>query len=110
MTEEQLKQKIAIELELQNLQDLKAVMTLPEGRRFFQWLRMRCGQNKSSYSPDGRTEFNEGMRNVALMLEGCMKELGLSGVDLLHKAEREYTVFLIEQRTRILNKEDGEGK
>lgn len=110
MTEDQLKKQIAIELHKQNLHDLKAVMDLPEGRRFFQWLVMRCGQDNISFSPDGQTEFREGMRNVGLILKGCMKELGIGGVDQLHKAEREYILFQIDQRERILAKEEGERK
>lgn len=110
MTDEQIKQTIAAQLEIQNLHDLKAVMSTPEGRRFFQWLVMRCGQNDTSFTRDSRTYFNEGMRNVALMLEGCMKALGLTGVDLLHKAEREYIVYQVEQREKILEKERGEKK
>jgi len=110
MTEDQLKKKIAIELQQQNLHDLKAVMELPQGRRFFQWLVMRCGQDNISFSPDGQTEFKEGMRNVALLLKGCMKELGLDGVDLVHKAEREYLLFQLKLRETILEKERGDKK
>lgn len=100
---EEFDKKNTEKIDLQNLLDLKAVMKTPEGRRFFQWLVMRCGQDATSFTRDSRTYFNEGMRNVALILEGSMKALGLDGVDLLHKAEREYIVFLsaIQRETLI---------
>lgn len=93
MTDEQLKLLIRDELDKKNLQDLNAVMSTVEGRRFFSWVIMNCGQDSTSFTRDSRTYFNEGMRNVALMLESCVKALGLTGVDMMHKAEREYVVY-----------------
>lgn len=107
MTDEEVKKQIAAKLDIQNLHDLYAVMSTEEGRRFFSWLVMRCGQNDTSFTRDSRTYFNEGMRNVALMLESCLKALGLTGIDLLHKAEREYIIYQAELREKILNKKQG---
>ena len=106
MTDEEVKKQIAAKLDIQNLHDLYAVMSTEEGRRF-SWLVMRCGQNDTSFTRDSRTYFNEGMRNVALMLESCLKALGLTGIDLLHKAEREYIIYQAELREKILNKKQG---
>jgi len=109
MKDEELKKQIADRLDLQNLNDLKAVMGTVEGRRFFQWLIMQSGQNSTSFTRDSRTYFNEGMRNVALMLESCMKAIGLLGVDMLHKAEREYIVFQEGLKINILEREKENG-
>jgi hypothetical protein len=107
MTDEQLKQLITIELDKQALEDLKAIMVTPHGRRFFCWLIMQCGQNSTSFTRDSRTYFNEGMRNIALILEGSMKALGLDGVDLMHKAEREYIVHQERIKNEIKAKTKG---
>lgn len=108
--EPDISQVLNTEIDKQNLLDLKAVMDTPEGRRFFQWLVMRCGQNDTSFTRDSRTYFNEGMRNVALLLEGSMKAMGIDGVDLMHKAEREYIVFLSDKREQIKAELRGEKK
>lgn len=93
MTDEQLKLEKSRELDRTNLQDLKAIMNTPEGRRFFSWLLMRCGQDVTSFTRDSRTYFNEGMRNIALILLSCCRALGLPGIDLMQQAEREYVQF-----------------
>ena len=110
MKDEELKKQIASHLDIQNLNDLNVVMATVEGRRFFQWMIMQAGQNETSFTRDSRTYFNEGMRNVALMLESCMKAIGLSGVDMLHKAEREYIVFQEDLKFKILENNKGDGK
>lgn len=101
MTDDQIKQQIAARLDIQNLHDLRSVMNTVEGRRFFSWLIMRCGQNETSFTRDSRTYFNEGMRNVALLLESSVKALGLSGVDLLHKSEREYIAYQMDLKLKL---------
>ena len=110
MNDEELKKQIAVLLDTKNLQDLNAVMGTVEGRRFFSWLIMHCGQNSTSFTRDSRTYFNEGMRNVALMLESCVKALGLTGVDLMHKAEREYVVICMDIESRIKDEEKKKGR
>jgi hypothetical protein len=107
VTDEELKKQIAANLDIQNLHDIKAVMATADGRRFFSWLIMSCGQNNTSFTRDSRTYFNEGMRNVALLLESCVKALGLSGVDLMHQAEREYIVFQEAIKREIQEKQKG---
>lgn len=105
MTDEQIKQLITVELDKQNLKDIKEVMETPQGRRFFCWLIMQCGQNATSFTRDSRTYFNEGMRNVALILQGSMKALGLEGVDQMHTAEREYIVYQDKLKQEIRTKQ-----
>jgi len=104
MTDDEIKKQIGIQLDIQNLKDINVVMNTVEGRRFFSWLVMQCGQNSTSFTRDSRTYFNEGMRNVALLLESCAKALGLGGVDLMHKAEKEYMLLGEEIKQQILRK------
>lgn len=109
MTPEQLRNQIAVKLDEQALDDLRSLMATPAGRRFFCWLVMKCGQNSTSFTRDSRTYFNEGMRNVALLLESRMRELGLSGVDTMHVAERDYIVFQEDIKHDIEEKEKQRG-
>jgi hypothetical protein len=102
--------KVNEQLDIQNMQDIKEILATPAGRRFFQWLVMRCGQNNTSFTRDSRTYFNEGMRNVALILEGCLKAMGLSGVDLLHSAEKEYIIYQESVKRDIINQHERSGK
>lgn len=100
----ELKEQVLIKLDEQNLLDLKAVMSTVEGRRFFSWMQMKCGQDCTSFTRDSRTYFNEGMRNIALLLKSCTNALGLDGVDLAQKAEREYVIYQEELKQEIISK------
>lgn len=93
MTDEQINQLVFNELDTQNLKDLKEILKTDYGRRFFYKLTNDCGQNNTSFTRDSRTYFNEGMRNVSLIMESNAKRLGLEGLDLMHKAEREYIIY-----------------
>ncbi|MBP2652624.1 MAG: hypothetical protein H6Q73_193 [Firmicutes bacterium] len=111
MSDDILKQQVATQLDVQNLYDLRALMDTQQGRRFFQWLLLKCGRNNTSFTRDSRTYFNEGMRNVALLLESSMKAIGLEGVDLLHQSEREYIELSEAIKRQILDQGgDGHGK
>ena len=102
MTDEELKQVIAARLDGQSIADLALIMAEPAGRRFVAWLIMKCGQHNTSFTADNRTYFNEGMRNVALLLESCMKAMGLAGVDLLHQSARDFVAFAEDIRQQVL--------
>ena len=45
-----------------------AVMATAEGRRWIWWLLDRCGVFRTSFTGDTTTYFNEGIRNVGLMV------------------------------------------
>jgi len=45
-----------------------AVMATAEGRRWIWWLLERCGVFRTSFTGDETTYFNEGTRNVGLMV------------------------------------------
>ncbi len=110
MTDDQMRQLVAQELDRKVLDDLQLIMSTPEGRRFFCWIIMQCGQNRTSFTRDSRTYFNEGMRNVALMLEAKMRNIGLQGVDAMHQADREYTELADEIQRDIEIKLKGNSK
>jgi len=107
MNDGELRQLIAARLDEKGIADLRQVMEMPEGRRFLAWLMMKCGQHNTSFAADNRIYFNEGMRNVALMLESCLKAMGLEGVDLLHQAERELVALAEEIRQEISEEAGG---
>jgi hypothetical protein len=46
----------------------KSVMATAEGRRWIWWLLDRCGVFRTSFTGDETTYFNEGTRNVGLMV------------------------------------------
>jgi hypothetical protein len=51
------------------LDDLKVVLKLPEGRRFIYWMLSSVGVWNTSFSLNSmQTSFNEGRRDVGLML------------------------------------------
>lgn len=53
----------------QELDDVRAILSLPAGRRFLWRYLERCGVYKSSYDPSGsRVYFNEGERNIGILL------------------------------------------
>ncbi|MEY2703266.1 MAG: hypothetical protein RLY43_1904 [Bacteroidota bacterium] len=110
MTIDELNKQVIAKLDAQNLKDINAVMKTEEGRRFFAWLISKCGQDITSFTRDSRTYFNEGMRNIALLLEFHVKELGLGGLDLMHKSEKEYIMLREEIKNNILEKERNERK
>jgi hypothetical protein len=55
---------------IQDNQDVKTLLVLPEGRRFLKRLLHTCGVNQISYIPGDAyaTAFKEGQRNIGLWL------------------------------------------
>ena len=53
----------------------------------------KCGQNRTSFTGNSDTFRREGERNIALTLEALCKTIGIEGVDLMHKAEKEYIIL-----------------
>lgn len=56
------------ELESQDFDDLRHVLSSRQGRRFYWKLMGYCGVFKSSMTGNSQTFFNEGMRKVGLKL------------------------------------------
>lgn len=57
--------------ERKRIEAFAAIMAIPEGRLFMNWLLGECGIMRISYSaklPNETTFFNEGMRNVGLKI------------------------------------------
>ena len=46
----------------------RSLMATAEGRRWMWWLLERCGVFRTSFTGDATTYFNEGTRNVGLMV------------------------------------------
>jgi hypothetical protein len=59
---------LAKRAEEKRLAAFRAVMATPEGRRWIWWLLDRCGVFRTSFTGDNATFFNEGSRNVGLMV------------------------------------------
>lgn len=61
--------------EKQERADLAAVLEMDGGRRFVRRLLIFCGEHRSSFSQNAITmAFNEGHRNVALMLKAAIND------------------------------------
>lgn len=58
----------AEQAEARRLAAFRAVMATPQGRRWIWWLLDRCGVFRTSFTGDHVTYFNEGSRNVGLMV------------------------------------------
>jgi len=76
-----LKQKIEIE-------DLKWVMSNKRGRRFAWRLLDRAGIYRTSFTGNSTTFFNEGMRNIGLMLVADIHEACPEAYALMIKENR----------------------
>lgn len=71
------------------LGDIEWVMSSPRGRRFMWWLLGKAGVHRLSFNNSGSiTAFNEGQRNIGLMVQAKV-------VDHCHKS---YLTMLEEQR------------
>ena len=64
----QLLQKQAERVEAKRQDAFRSVMATVEGRRWTWWLLDRCGVFRTSFTGDATTYFNEGTRNVGLMV------------------------------------------
>ena len=56
--------------ETKRLAALRTVMGTKEGRRYVWWLLDQCGVFRTSFTGNSTTFFNEGQRNVGLILMG----------------------------------------
>lgn len=55
--------------DVQDREDTRWVMSTPGGRRFLARLLERTGINRTSFTGNANTYFNEGSRNVGLFLQ-----------------------------------------
>jgi len=57
------------DLRMQELNDMRAILSMPQGRRFVWRYLTHCKVFQSTFNHSGSiTSFNEGMRNVGLMM------------------------------------------
>lgn len=100
----EIKDIIKERLNKQNLQDMKAILQTPEGRRFFSWLLENCGLSQQLFYGNSRDIYFSGIRSVALMLIACCNELGTEGVKLKQQAEMDYLKLQMSIRDDIQRK------
>ena len=100
------KEEIQTELDRQAMQDITELLATANGRRFFMWLFDQCGYNSTSFTRDSRTYFNEGRRDVALMLRSCILTRGFTNLTLMHKAEAEFIKFKDTIRRQLKESND----
>lgn len=71
--------------------DIKWLMSSPRGRRIVWWMLDKAGVNRTSFNNSGSVmAFNEGQRNMGLMLQAQVIEL----------APEAYMTMLEEQRKK----------
>ena len=58
----------------QLVEDTRAVMGTAEGRRFIWWMLEQAGIHRTTMTGNSYTYFNEGMRNLGLILENHVIE------------------------------------
>lgn len=99
------KELIQQKLDEQVIKDVRTVLSTKEGRRFFSWITELCRQDAYEFKGNSRDILVWGMRNVGKRLEQTCLHLGLSGVDLMQQAYREYIVYQNEIVEEIRQKQ-----
>ena len=69
-------------------EDIIWLMSQPRGRRFIWRLLERTGLHRSSFTGNSTTFFNEGQRNVGLLIQA----------ELLEHCATDYVTMLLEQK------------
>lgn len=73
------------------VEDIRWLMSSPRGRRLVWWLLGKCGVNRTSFNNSGSVmAFNEGQRNIGLMLQA----------EVLESSPESYMTMLNEQRKK----------
>jgi hypothetical protein len=73
------------------VEDVKWLMSSPRGRRLVWWVLGKSGVNRTSFNNSGSVmAFNEGQRNIGLMLQA----------EVLEASPDAYMTMLQEQRTK----------
>jgi len=80
------------------LSDVKAVMSTVEGRRFVWSILAKSGISKTSFTGNSWTYFNEGMRNLGLIVQS----------DVLEACPEAYLVAMQEAKTYQKREDDAE--
>jgi hypothetical protein len=70
----------------QELADLKAVLELPQGRRYIRRLLDRCGVFRAPFTPSAQVYYDTGIRSVGVWVWGEIEE---ADVELLITVLRE---------------------
>jgi hypothetical protein len=74
----------------QEQEDILFILSSVQGRRFYWRMMERCGIFESSFTGNNTTFFNEGQRNIGLMLLSKLNEISpQSYLQMIHEAKYE---------------------
>ena len=73
-------------IRLRHLNDIRKIVAMPEGRRFYFFILKEAGVFRSSFTGNSTTFFNEGARNIGLIL---VRDLMEAKPDALNQMMRE---------------------
>ena len=75
--------------EEQELDDVKFILDSPQGRRFFWRYLSKCGVFTTSFTGNSTTYFNEGSRNIGLMLMEDIMNVDPDAYSMMLKENRD---------------------
>lgn len=81
------------------LDDIYWVLSTRQGRRFFLRYMTFCGVFRSSWDPSARIHFNEGQRNVGLMMLADLNESDPSAYEKM-KREEEIDIEIMKPKRK----------
>lgn len=100
-----IRQEVLTEYRKQEHNDLMAVLSTPEGRRFFMRIIGHCKWfDPPQIFGNKRDDIEMGRRSIGGDLYGMVQELGLKGLEYVQLAQREFVVAQIEQQALIDHK------
>jgi len=73
-------------IRLRHLNDIRKIVAMPEGRRFYFFILKEAGVFRSSFTGNSTTFFNEGARNIGLIV---LRDLMEARPDALTQMMRE---------------------
>jgi hypothetical protein len=99
---------LKVELDKKCMEDLKVVMQLPEGRRLFSWIIAMSGFNNVFIGGNSKDFAALGRRSLGADLITAVNALGIEGMELRHKAEKEYLLYQMAVEEELKTKEKEE--
>lgn len=85
----------------QRLNQLRWLMSHPEGRAIWCWLKELTRYNISNSTGNSREYNYNGRRDVMVDMEAYADLLGLDGLRLRHAAEMEFAIYMQELKARV---------
>jgi len=88
------------------LDDLKLVLERPEGRRLIWRMLAACGVFRNSFTGNSQTFYNEGQRNIGLLI---LKDIMESKPEAFTQMQREFISNKASEQAAEKNKEASHG-